>query len=72
MPAPVRSRSTAAVYVAGGADGSTTRAHGNRNAPPPSSSVTGPIVTPVPPSRNCRSKCVHLAPAAGMARRRSR
>lgn len=72
MPAPVRYRSTAAVYDAGGADRGTTRARGNRNAPPLPSSVTGSIVMPAPPSRCCRSKCVHLTPAAGTVRRRSR
>ncbi|MGX1025336.1 hypothetical protein RKD37_000232 [Streptomyces ambofaciens] len=72
MPAPVRYRSTAAVYDAGGADRGTTRARGTRNAPPLPSSVTGSIVTPTPPFQHCRSKCVHLAPAAGMPRRRSR
>ncbi|MFE5029012.1 hypothetical protein ACFRAO_38425 [Streptomyces sp. NPDC056656] len=46
MPAPVRYRSTAAVYDAGGADMGTTRARGNRNAPPLPSSVTGSIVMP--------------------------
>ena len=72
MPAPVRYRSTAAVYDAGGADRGTTRARGSRRAPPLTDSVTGSIVTAVPPFRHCRSKCVHLAPAAGMTRRRSR
>jgi hypothetical protein len=34
MPAPVRYRSTAAVYDAGGAERGTTRARGNLIAPP--------------------------------------
>ncbi|GAA3127087.1 hypothetical protein GCM10020254_88130 [Streptomyces goshikiensis] len=34
IPAPVRYRSTAAVYDAGGVDMGTTRARGNRSAPP--------------------------------------
>jgi hypothetical protein len=34
MPAPVRYRSTAASYDEGRADSGTTRARGNRNAPP--------------------------------------
>ncbi len=72
MPAPVRYRSTATVYDDGGADRGTTRERGTRSTPPLPSSVTGSIVTPAPPFRSCRSKCVHLAPAAGMARRRSR
>ncbi|MDQ0710714.1 hypothetical protein QFZ55_000166 [Streptomyces luteogriseus] len=72
MPAPVRYRSTAAVYDEGGADRGTTRARGRRSAPPLLSSVTRSIVALVPPFRSCRSKCVHLAPAAGMPRRRSR
>lgn len=72
MPAPVRYRSTAAVYDAGGADSGTTRARGNLSAPPAPSSVTGSIATSAPPFRRCRSKCVHLAPAAGTSRRRSR
>ncbi|MER7582065.1 hypothetical protein [Kitasatospora sp. NPDC097691] len=49
MPAPVRYRSTAAVYDAGGADSGTTRARGNRSTPPAPSSVTGSIVTLAPP-----------------------
>lgn len=72
MPAPVRYRSTAAVYDAGGADRGAARARGTRSAPPLPSSVTGSIVIPVPPLLLCRSKCVHLAPEAGVARRRSR
>lgn len=48
MPAPVRYRSTAAVYDDGGADKGTTRARGSRSAPPPPGSVTGSIVTPTP------------------------
>ncbi|MFE0581044.1 hypothetical protein [Streptomyces sp. NPDC058874] len=56
----------------GGADTGTTRARGNRNAPPLPSSVTGSIVMPAPPSQCCRSRCVHFTPAAGMSRRRSR
>ncbi|GGZ17651.1 hypothetical protein GCM10010300_72020 [Streptomyces olivaceoviridis] len=72
MPAPVRYRSTAAVYDDGGADRGTTRACGNRSAPPLPRSAAGSMVTLPPPFRHCRSKCVHLAPAAGAARRRSR
>lgn len=34
MPAPVRYRSTAAVYDAGRADRGTTRARGSRSVPP--------------------------------------
>ncbi len=71
MTAPVKYRSTAVVYVAGGADSGTTQARGSRSAPPLPSPVTGSVVTPAPPLRHCRSKCVHLAPAAGMSRRRS-
>jgi hypothetical protein len=69
MPAPVSYRSTAAVYDVGGADSGTTRARGSLSAPPAPGSVTGSVVTPF---RRCRSKCVHLAPAAGIPRRRSR
>lgn len=65
MPAPVRCRSMAAVYDEGGADSGTTQARGRRSAPPLPSSVTGSIATSALPSRHCRSKCVHLAPAAG-------
>lgn len=72
MPAPVRYRSTAAVYDDGGADRGTTRARGSLSSPPAPSSVTGSIAIPAPPPRICRSKCVHLAPAAGNPRRRSR
>ncbi|WP_324605387.1 YbhB/YbcL family Raf kinase inhibitor-like protein [Streptomyces sp. NRRL F-2664] len=50
MPAPVRYRSTAAVYVEGGVERGTTRARGSRGAPPSPSSVTGSIASPVPPS----------------------
>ncbi len=71
MPAPVRYRSTAAVYDEDGADRGITRARGSRSAPPLPSSVTGSIVTPVPPFRCRRSKCVHFAPVAGIVRRRS-
>ncbi|ACZ85686.1 hypothetical protein Aros01_06917 [Streptosporangium roseum] len=46
MPAPVRYRSTAEVYAAGGADRGTTRARGSRSAPPLPSSVAGSIGTP--------------------------
>lgn len=72
MPARVRYRSIAAVHVAGGADRGTTRARGNRSAPPLRSSVTGSIDTLPPPIRTCRSEYVHLALAAGTARHRSR
>lgn len=72
MPAPVRYRSTAAVYDAGGVDRGTTRARGKRVAPPVPSSVTGSIVTPVPPFQCYRSKCVHLACGGRRTRRRSR
>jgi hypothetical protein len=51
MPAPVRYRSTAAVYDDGGAVRGTTRARGSPDAPLPPSSVTGSIVTPGPPLR---------------------
>lgn len=72
MPAPVRYRSTAAAYDDGGADKDATRARGSRSAPPLPNSATGAIAMSAPPFRHCRSKCVYLAPAAGMARRRSR
>ncbi len=49
MPAPVRYRSTAAVYDAGGADSGTTRARGNRSSPRPRVRSLGSIVTPAPP-----------------------
>jgi len=49
MPVPVKSRSTAAVYDAGGADGGTTRARGNRSVPPLPRPATGSIVTPPRP-----------------------
>ncbi|AQU70073.1 hypothetical protein BBN63_31740 [Streptomyces niveus] len=71
MPAPMRYRSTAAVYDEGGADRGTTQARGRRSAPPLLGSVTRLIVTFVPPYRSCRSKCVHLALAARSVRRRS-
>ncbi|MFE6042621.1 hypothetical protein [Streptomyces sp. NPDC056452] len=48
MPAPVRYRSTAAVYDAGGAATGTTRARGTRNAPPLPSSVTRPALSALP------------------------
>ncbi len=72
MPAPVRYRSTAVVYDAGGADRDTTRARGRRSAPPLPSSVTGSIVAPAPPFQRYRSKCVHLACDGRRVRRRSR
>ena len=50
MPAPVRYRSTAVVYVAGGADMVPTRARGNRSATTAPSSVTGSIGAPAYPS----------------------
>lgn len=62
MPAPVRYRSTAAVYDEGGVERGTTRARGSRSAPLLPSSVTGSIVTPAPPFQRYRSKCAHLAP----------
>lgn len=58
MPAPVRYRSTAAVYDEGWVDWGATRARGSRSAPPLPSSVTGLIATSVLPFRHCRSKCV--------------
>ena len=63
---------SSAVFDEGGADRGTTRARGTRSALPLPSSVTGSIVIRVPPLRLCRSKCVHLAPAAVIPRRRSR
>lgn len=48
MPAPVRYRSTAAVYDEGEADRGTTRARGSRSALLLPGSVTGSIVTPAP------------------------
>lgn len=72
MPAPVRCLSTAAVFDEGGADRGTTRARDSGSAPPVPEfghwfdHRVGPALW------RCRSKCVHLAPAAGSVRRRSR
>ncbi|MGW1658336.1 hypothetical protein [Streptomyces atratus] len=49
MPAPVRYRSIAAAYVGGGADNGTTRARGNRNAPPFTGTAARAIAARPPP-----------------------
>jgi hypothetical protein len=71
MPAPVRCLSTAAVFDEGGADRDHPGARQWERAPAPEfghwfDHRVGPVLW------RCRSKCVHLAPAAGSVRGRSR
>ena len=65
MPAPVRYRSTAAVYDDGrGGQRHHPGARQPKRAPAPEFGHWFDRHA-APPFRHCRSKCVHLAPAAG-------